>query len=142
MTQKSDIPVDPDFGPNDAQLGFHDRRSSGAEPKHAAQGGTIRGTSGRAPVTEEPVGSDAVKDAKFLADEFDMPANKAADLATMNRRDEEEPVRDAVIELLKADEDPLLKGSPLPDRPQEAPDLPNTMRKPVVNRTNDREGAG
>lgn len=138
MTQKSHIPVDPDFGPNDAQLGFHDRRSSGAEPEHAAKGSTTPGTSGRAPLTEEPGGSDVVKDAKFLADEFDMPANTAADLATRNRRDEAEPVRDAVIELQKEEEDPLLQGNPLPEHPQEPPDQPNTMRKPVVTSTNDR----
>ncbi len=142
MTQKSNIPVDPDFGPNDAELGFHDRRRSGAEPKHAAEGSTTPGTSGRPPLTETPEGSDAVEDAKFLADAFDMPANQAADLATANRGDDAERVRDEVIELQKDEQDPLLEGNPLPEQPDEAPDQPNTMQKPVADRSNDREGAG
>ena len=143
MPQKNDIPVDPDFGPNDAQLPFHDGSSNGAEPRNAAEGQTRPGSAGRAPHTETPERPDAVSDAKFLSDQFDMHPGKAADLATTERDDDADPVRDEVIARQKEEQDPRLEGAPLPEHPDEEPDQPNSMKKPLLDRTgNDHEGAG
>jgi hypothetical protein len=82
-----------------------------------------------------------VVDAEFLADEFEMPARKAADLVARPGSDGE-AIKAEVHERQLA-EDPL-KGMPTPQEPavEHEEDTDEVRLKPVLHERNDHSGAG
>lgn len=137
------LPVDPEYGPQDAQLPFHDSQSSGAQPPGKDQ--TVIGAGEEAtPITDTPEHkAGMVKDTKFLAREFGLPPQRAADLA-IESRDGVDPdaIAGAASEQLRQEEDDSVEG--MPAEPRNASDQPADPfgRKPTVTDHQDRKGAG
>jgi len=134
MTSK--LPIDPQFGPKDAQLPFHDGRSSGAEPRSAAAGETTPGTGGEKAVLTEPPSQpdDPVEDAKFLAEEFEVPVNRAAKLVVEERPGvDPDRVADEAREELHEEQEASVDG--MPSEPRDAFGQPANPygRKPTVD---------
>ena len=82
-----------------------------------------------------------VDDAEFLADEFEMPNRKAADLVARPGSD-----RDAVkaeVDARQRADDPL-EGMPTPREPavEHEEDVDEVRLKPVLHERNDHSGAG
>lgn len=82
-----------------------------------------------------------VDDAEFLADEFDMPNRKAADLVARPGSDSE-TIKEKVADRQRAD-DPL-EGMPTPREPavEHEEDTDEVRLKPVLHERNDHSGAG
>ncbi len=141
-TRQRGLPVSEDFGPKDAQLPFHDANSSGARPPAAARGET--GTPGKMHTDPLPDQLPSkVDDAAFLADEFDVPVEKAADLVSSNGHEQEAAeIQEATAKRLR-DED-ALEGVPPPHEPahEHVADSDEVRLKPVLHSPNQRNGAG
>lgn len=128
------VPLDADFGPQDAQLPFHDGPNGPVEQED------IVPVEARKPVTE-PVGKapSEVDDATFIADEFDMPERDAAGLVTDGDRSE---LTQKTMQRRK-DEDPL-SGEPTPEEPRRdfVADEDEVSLKPVLHEQHNRAGSG
>lgn len=92
-------------------------------------------------VSQRPSFKQRVDDAEFLADEFEMPNRKAADLVARPGSDRDE-IKAEVDERQRAD-DPL-EGMPTPREPaiEHEEDVDEVRLKPVLHERNDHSGAG
>lgn len=88
-----------------------------------------------------PTDEQKLKDARFLADEFDMPEPDAAELVSDDAREADEI--SAETNRRRRERDPLA-GVPVPDAPTEDHPQDNDEQrlKPVLRTPNDREGGG
>ena len=78
-------------------------------------------------------------DAEFLADEFDLPSRKAAELVS-ERGDEVDAITAEVAK--RQDSENVLEGVPTPEEPtfEHGIDMDEVRLKPVLQERNDRSG--